>query len=62
MTFGQNSQFGVQIPKEWMRKYYLKFLNWIPTGRRERGRPEAGWIEGALRTMEECGLRDRDWE
>jgi hypothetical protein len=39
-----------------------KILNWIPAGRRKRGRPKTRWKEGVLRSMEECGLRDEDWE
>jgi hypothetical protein len=44
----------MDISKEWMKKDYLKkILNWIPTGRRKRGRPETRWKEGVLRSMEE---------
>jgi hypothetical protein len=32
------------------------------TGRRKIGRPETRWKEGVFRAMEECGLRDEDWE
>jgi hypothetical protein len=35
-------------------------LNWIPTGRRKRGRPKTRWKEGIFRVMEE-GLQDGDW-
>jgi hypothetical protein len=37
-------------------------LNWIPTGRTKSGRPKTRWKEGILIAMEECGLRDGDWE
>jgi hypothetical protein len=37
-------------------------LNWIPTGRRKRGRLKTRWKEGVLREMEKCGLRNGDWE
>jgi hypothetical protein len=39
-----------------------KILNWIRTERRKRGRPKTRWKEGVLTAMEECGLRDGDWE
>jgi hypothetical protein len=32
-------------------------LNWVPTGRKKRGRLKTRWKEGALRTT-----RDGDWE
>jgi hypothetical protein len=35
-------------------------LNLIPAGRRKRGRPKDG--KKAYSVMEECGLRDADWE
>jgi hypothetical protein len=38
-----------------------RMLNWIPTGRRKRGRPKTTW-NSVLRAMEECGLRDGDRE
>jgi hypothetical protein len=47
---------------EWMKKDYIKKLfNWIPTGRRKRGRPKTTWKEGILRAVEECGLQDGNW-
>jgi hypothetical protein len=35
-------------------------LNWIPIGRRKRGKPKTRRKESILRAMEECGLRDGD--
>jgi hypothetical protein len=35
-------------------------LNRISTGRRKRGKSR--WKEGISRAMEECDLRDGDWE
>jgi hypothetical protein len=40
----------------------LKILNWTPTGRIKRGRPESKWKYGVLRAMKKCVLRDGDWE
>jgi hypothetical protein len=31
-------------------------LNWIPSGRRKRGRPKTRWKEVILRALEESGL------
>jgi hypothetical protein len=39
-----------------------KILKRTPTGRRKRWRPKTRWKEGALRAVEECDLRDGDWE
>jgi hypothetical protein len=38
-----------------------KILNWTPTGRRKRGRPETRWKKGVLRAMKEFGLRNGDF-
>jgi hypothetical protein len=30
-----------------------KIVNWVPSGRRKRGRPKTSWKEGVLRAVEE---------
>jgi hypothetical protein len=52
----------MDISKEWMKKDYLKNFNWIPTGRRKRGRPRTRGKEGVFRAMEESDVRDGNWE
>jgi hypothetical protein len=50
------------LPRIYEERLPQKILNWIPTGRRKRGRPKTRWKECVLRAMEECGLRDGGWE
>ena len=38
-----------------------KVLKWTPTGRRRRGRPRKGWIEGVEKEMERCGIPHDLW-
>jgi hypothetical protein len=52
----------MDISKEWMKKDYLKNFNYIPTGRRKRGRPRTRGKECVFRAMEESDLRDGNWE
>jgi len=39
-----------------------KMLDWVPPGRRRRGRPVRGWRQGVLNEMRECQLPDDLWE
>ena len=39
-----------------------KILDWVPPGRRRRGRPVKGWRQGVLHEMRECQLPEGLWE
>jgi hypothetical protein len=41
-----------RLPKE--------VMNWSPSGRRKRGRPELNWAEGIRGLMGEKGLMEED--
>ena len=39
-----------------------KMLDWVPPGRRRRGRPVRGWRQGVLNEIRDCQLPDDLWE
>ena len=40
----------------------VRSLEWVPNGRKRRGRPKKTWIEGIMNLMKDRGLQDGDWE
>ena len=42
-------------------RFPRKVLEWVPPGRRRRGRPRITWIDGVLSCMREKGLEEGDW-
>jgi hypothetical protein len=54
--------FTADIRKIIEERVPQQILNWIPTGRRNAGRPKTRWKCGVLRPIQECGLRDGDWK
>ena len=40
----------------------MRSLEWVPNGRKRRGRPKKTWIEGNMTLMKDRELQDGVWE